>query len=92
MSPPANQHTFKRRSTSADTIGLVSPQKTKRNPLGAGRKERVEGARADIKVTVRLTPSEHASYLAAANAAGVSLGEWLRSAAEARLATKRKRG
>ncbi len=81
--------TFHRRSTDADTVGLVSPAKTKSNPLGAGRNPRA-GEAATIRIALRLTPKEHAAYLAAAKDAGMSIGEWLRAAAEARLPKRRK--
>lgn len=47
---------------------------------GAGRKPSVEPRR--VQVQVRLTVEEAAIYSAAAEAAGLSLSEWIRDACE----------
>lgn len=77
-------------SAVAHTLSSVSPEKTATNPLGAGRNPRA-GKPATVKVTIRLTETEHASYQAAATAEGLSLGEWLRAAAGARLPKPKRR-
>ncbi|MGE3460087.1 MAG: hypothetical protein AB7O24_33560 [Kofleriaceae bacterium] len=88
---PIPDTTFRRRSTSADTVGLVSPHaRTKSNPLGAGRNPRA-GEAATERVVVRLTASERAAYQAAAERDGLTLAEWIRASCEARL-PRRKRG
>lgn len=92
MSPSGNQHAFRRRGTDADTLGHVSPRRTKTNRRGLGRPPLPSGVeRASKNLTIRLTPSQHAAYEAASVAAGVSLGDWIRAACEARL-PKRRRG
>lgn len=73
----------------ADTVGVVAHPRTKRNPLGAGRAPRA-GAAASQKLTIRVTDAERARYAAAAEAAGQTLGEWLRAAAEDKLKRKRR--
>ncbi len=67
----------------------MSPEKTKTNPLGAGRNPRADKAAAN-KVTVRLTDAELATYQRAATGAGLSLADWIRAACVARLARKAK--
>jgi len=64
-------------------------ERTKRNPFGAGRDPRAEKP-ADTRITIRLTDDEHQRYAAAAETAGKSLAEWLRSAAEAMLSRAKK--
>ncbi len=66
-----------RRQRRAGTVGLV------------GRKRRAD-VLAERMLTFRATDDEHARYKAAAEAAGLSLGEWLRAAAEAQLKRKRR--
>jgi hypothetical protein len=81
---------FHRRSSSADTVGLVSPRRTKSNPRGVGRPPSGEET-ASKNLTIRLKPSQLAAYEAASEAAGVSLADWIRASCDARL-PKRKRG
>lgn len=68
----------------------MSPEKTKRNPLGSGRHSRVAGEVADERITLRLTTSERTAYEAAAEAASVTLGEWIRDTCNAHLKRKRR--
>ncbi|MCX5744696.1 MAG: hypothetical protein NT062_19590 [Proteobacteria bacterium] len=69
----------------------MSPAKTKRNPLGSGRNPRVAGELATSMTTLRLTPTERATYEAAATIEGQSLAEWIRAACSDRVKrTKRK--
>lgn len=77
-------------SALVDTLAAVSPEKSKTNPLGAGRNPRA-GEAATASLTVRLTSTERASYQDAAIAAGMKLGDWVRAACEAQL-PKRKKG
>jgi len=78
---------------SSEGLGSVlpmSPEKTKRNPLGSGRHPRVAGEVADERITMRLTASERTAYEAAAVVAGVTLGEWIRDTCNERLKRKRR--
>lgn len=77
-------------TTISATLGAMSPQKTRRNPLGAGRNPRA-GEPANARITLRLTEAEHASYTAAAQAAGMPLVVWVRDACEARLPKRKVR-
>ncbi len=78
-------------SPPVDTLATVSPEKSKTNPLGAGRNPRA-GEAATAKITIRLTPTEHAAYLVAAACEEFTLGDWIRAACASRLPkpTKRK--
>lgn len=58
---------------------VMAAMKSKRNPLGAGRSPRA-GEAAAHKVTIRLTDSERVAYRAAAEAQGVTVGDWIRAA------------
>jgi len=66
------------------TMPAVSPEKTKTNPLGAGRNPRA-GKPAVARVVVRLTDAELVAYQAAAKRDDLSLAVWIRAACEARL-------
>jgi hypothetical protein len=72
------------------TLAPMSPEKTKSNPLGAGRNPRA-GAAANEKLTIRLTTKERADYELAAGREDVSLGEWIRAACAAQLKRKVRR-
>lgn len=72
------------------SLPSMSPEKTKRNPLGSGRHPRVAGEVADERITMRLTASERTAYEAAAVSAGVTLGEWIRDTCNAHLKRKRR--
>lgn len=61
---------------------------TKRNPRGAGRYPRA-GKPAERNLTIRLTEDERERFQRAANAAELTLGDWIRSACEAHLRRKR---
>lgn len=74
------------------TLGPMSPEKTKTNPLGAGRNPRA--GEASINVTIRLAPTERDAYRHAAERAGITLSDWIRETcnrASSRTAPKRKR-
>lgn len=64
-------------------------EKTKKNPLGAGRNPRAASA-AEHRVTIRITDEERAAFQAAADETEVPLGEWVRRACTAAL--RRRRG
>jgi hypothetical protein len=68
----------------AITMTTAVAKKTDDNPTGVGRNPRGSAA-ADTRVTIRLTDEEHARYTAAADTAGITLGQWLRAAAEAQI-------
>jgi hypothetical protein len=72
------------------TLAVVSPEKTKSNPLGAGRNPRAGEAAAPF--TLKLTAKEKATYQAAAELEKLSLASWIRAACEARLPKRKKRG
>ncbi len=76
-------------SALADTFPAVSPKKTPSNPRGLGRPPS-EGEIASKNVTFRLTPTQHAAYLVAADRESLTLGDWIRAACDARM-PKRKR-
>lgn len=60
-------------------------EKTKTNPEGRGRWPRDGATKAATGITVRLTDDERARYTTAAETAGLTLGQWIRSACEAQL-------
>lgn len=56
-----------------------------------GRTPRSEsGKKADTRITIRLTTDEHRRYAAAADAAGVTVADWIRAACETKLGRKVK--
>lgn len=57
--------------------GRMAALKTKTNPLGSGRTPRAGEASTKI-IGVRVTDAERVAFQAAADAAAVSLGEWVR--------------
>lgn len=76
-------------SVPPDTLGDVVHAPTRRNPLGAGRNPRA-GA-PSTTFALRLADDERKRYQAAADAAELTLAEWIRAACEARLNKRRTR-
>lgn len=64
-------------------------EKTPSNPRGAGRYPRANKP-TTTGITIRLTADERTRFGAAAESAGLTLGEWLRAAAEVMLKAGRK--
>ena len=77
-------------SRSTGIVDGMAPAKTKTNPLGSGRNPRK--GEASSNVTIRLAPVELDTYRAAAVAADLTLGEWIRAACEAWLKRSTKKG
>ena len=69
--------------------GDVSPAKTKTNPRGLGRRPNSTEP-ASKNLTIRLTPTQHEAYKAAADRARVSLGDWIREQCDRGLPRKRR--
>ena len=69
--------------------GRMAALKTKTNPLGSGRNPRAGKAATKI-IGLRVTDAERAAFQAAAEAAAVSLGEWIRTTCAAALPRTRK--
>jgi len=82
MSLPGNS------SEGLGSLPAMSPEKTKRNPRGAGRNPR--DGEASMVISMRLTPNEKVLYTYAATEAGMTLTEWIRDTCNARLKRKRR--
>lgn len=65
--------------------------KTKDDKPKIGRPRRADGKLSTKMVGLWLTPDEHASYLAAAEAADQKVSEWIRAACSAELARTARR-
>lgn len=68
----------------------MARSKSKRHPIGGGRKSRA-GAPSTSLIAVRLTDKERDTYRDEAEAEGVSLGEWVRTACSAAMSSKNRR-
>lgn len=74
--------------TRATIVAEMAAQKTKTNPLGAGRPPRA-GKPTTQRLSMRLTDDELDAYTAAAAEAGIAVVEWIRRACAAALPRKR---